>query len=270
MKLDGRLCLVTGAGSGIGRALAQRLAAEGARLVLAGRTAATLGETAALLGAGARPHVVVADIGDAAGRQRLCDEVRGLGGRLDLLVHNAGIQFAGPVDRIDDAALEAMIRTNLVAPMALTRDLLPALRAAAPSRIAFVGSVFGDIAFPLFGAYSASKAGLRGYADALRRELAPQGIGVTYAAPRATRTAMTAATAGIGGSADMPLDAPEQVAGRIVDALRRDARSIYPRGPERLFVLLQRLFPSVLDRAISRRHASAAALHPSSTAGSSS
>lgn len=127
MKLDGRLCLVTGAGSGIGRALAQRLAAEGARLVLAGRTAATLGETAALLGAGARPHVVVADIGDAAGRQRLCDEVRGLGGRLDLLVHNAGIQFAGPVDRIDDAALEAMIR-------AANRAVLPTARENAYAR----------------------------------------------------------------------------------------------------------------------------------------
>ena len=75
--------------------------------------------------------------------------------------------------------------------MELTLSLLPLLKAGAPSCIVNVGSLFGDIAFPYFSAYSATKFGLRGWSDGLRRELAPAGIGVTYAAPRGTRTAGT-------------------------------------------------------------------------------
>lgn len=270
MKLDGRLALVTGAGTGIGRALAFRLAAAGARLILVGRTEATLRETATVLGSAVETHVLSADITSAPSRRAICTLIQQLGGRLDLLVHNAGIQHAGPIEHVDDPALDAMVRTNLLAPISLTRDLLTALEAARPSRIVLVGSILGDIAIPLFSAYAASKAGLRALADALRRELAPLGVGITYAAPRATRTAMTAATAHLSPDFAMTLDPPERVADWIVRAVERDARSAYPLGSERIFVLLQSLVPTVIDRALGRRHHAPATSRPPSTARSSS
>jgi hypothetical protein len=141
--------------------------------------------------------------------------------------------------------------TNIVAPLALTREMLPLLRRAAPSRIVNVGSMFGDIAYPLFAAYSASKFGLRGLSIALRRELKSLGIGVTYAAPRATKTDAASAYDPLVEPMQMRIDEPAGVAAHIWRAVAQDADSAYARGPERLFVLAQRLLPKLVDRAIS-------------------
>lgn len=260
MQLDGRLALITGAGSGIGRALAIAAAREGMDLVLVGRRQAALDETRARLPDSVRVQVVQADITGAADRARLVAILRQSFGRLDLLVHNAGTQWAGRLGDMEDGALEAMLRTNVQAPIALTRDLMPCLAAAAPSRVVFVGSMFGDIAFPLFGAYSASKAAIRGFAEALRREVAEAGVGVTYVAPRGTRTAMAASAARLIDAFAMKLDPPEAVAGWVIAGLKRDADTIYPPGIERLFVLVQRLLPSLIDRALARQLAAATRL----------
>lgn len=257
MQLRGRLALITGAGAGIGRALALRAADEGMNVVLAGRNEAALQETRAQHKSLAAAPTIAADIATAAGRALLSGFVRQAYGRLDLLIHNAGVQQALPVESIADDAIDRMVQTNLLAPMALTRDLLPALRAGAPSRVMFIGSMFGDIGFPLFASYSATKAGIRGYADALRREVARYGIGVTYVAPRGTRTAMAAAASDIIAAFGMKLDPADLVARQAIRAVRQDARSAYPRGPERLFVLLQRLAPALIDRAIRRQLAAA-------------
>ncbi|MBX9634937.1 MAG: SDR family NAD(P)-dependent oxidoreductase, partial [Magnetospirillum sp.] len=117
-------------------------------------------------------------------------------------------------------------------------------------RVVNVGSMFGDIAFPFFAAYSASKFGLRGWSEGLRRELADQGIGVTYCAPRGTRTPAADGFAQYVRAFTMRLDPPETVARRIVDGIAADARDVYPKGPERFFLLIQRLFPSRVDAAL--------------------
>ncbi len=128
--------------------------------------------------------------------------------------------------------------------------MLPLLRRAAPSRIVNVGSIFGDIAYPLFAAYSASKFALRGSSIALRRELKPFGIGVTYAAPRATKTGAAQAYGALFEPLQMRMDEPAVVAEQIWRAVAKDSDSTYAKGPERLFVLAQRLFPGLVDRAI--------------------
>jgi short-subunit dehydrogenase len=126
---------------------------------------------------------------------------------------------------------------------------LPSLEAA-QGRVVNVGSVFGDIAYPFFAAYSATKFGLRGFSDALRRELSGRGVGVTYIAPRATQTAAEAEFAALVEPMDMTMDTPARVATQAWDAIEAGKRESFPRGKERLFVKIQRLFPSIIDKAV--------------------
>ena len=257
MQLDGKVVVITGAGSGIGRALAVSLATAGCRLVLVGRQVVALEQTAAAIGSD-KVLIVAADIAKAEDRQRLLQQVEGGYGRLDILVNNAGMVAVGALADMTDGAIGAMVTTNLLAPMLLVRAFLPLLQLSGPgSRIVNVGSVFGDIAYPLFAAYSATKFGLRGFSDAMRRELRRQGIGVTYIAPRATKTPASAEFSALIEPFAMTMDSAETVAGQIRLAIARDARTSYARGFERAFVLIQRLVPRLIDRAVSRQLAAA-------------
>ena len=253
MQLDGKMALITGAGSGIGRALAIALAGKGAHVVLVGRRESCLLATAQRLGCTGATTILPCDVTSDDGVRRLGADIETRFGRLDLLVNNAGLVEVGPIDTLDRAVLEALIATNLTGPMLLTRSLLPCLRAAAPSRVVNVGSMLGDIAHPLFAAYSASKFGLRGWSDALRRELAPLGIGVTHAAPRATRTAAADRFSHLIRPFGMRLDEPADVARQIVSAIERDADTAYPPGAERVFLLAQKLLPRLVDRVMAKR-----------------
>ncbi|MBV5266045.1 SDR family NAD(P)-dependent oxidoreductase [Pinisolibacter aquiterrae] len=244
--------LVTGGGTGIGRALVLEAARRGMRVALCGRRRAPLEETVAALPEGAAPLLIEADITVASDRARVVARIADAWGALDVLVNNAGVVMGGAADGLGDDALEDLFRTNVLAPMALTRDLAPLLAAARPSRVVNVGSMFGDIAYPGFAAYSASKFALRGFSDALRREWKPIGIGVTYVAPRATRTAAATAFQDLIAASGMSLDDPGRVAAAIWRAVERGRDDAYPLGLERLFVLVQRLAPKLIDRALTR------------------
>lgn len=249
MRLEKRIALITGAGSGIGRQLAIEAAARGMLVILCGRRRDALHETMAKLKPGG--HVALpGDITDPAIRVALARYINHWWGRLDVLVNNAGVVTVGPLLRTSDADLSSVMATNVVAPAALIRDLLPLLHRAAPSRVVNVGSVFGDIAYPLFGAYSASKFALRGLSNALRRELKEFGVGVTYAAPRATSTDAAHAFGRLVGPMQMRMDDPAKVAADIWTAVARDADTVYPKGPERLFVLVERLLPQLVNRSV--------------------
>ena len=255
MRPEPPLVLVTGGGSGIGRALAQAAAREGARLAICGRRTDALAETAALLNGSGDTLVIPADLATTAGRARVIDVIGSRWGRLDILVNNAGIVEGGPHDTFDDEAVERLFGTNVLAPMALTRAAFPLLRAsqARSPRVVNVGSVFGEIAYPEFAAYSASKFALRGFSSALRREWKRYGIEVTYASPRATRTNAAAAFDDLIESQGMSLDAPDAVAKRIWKAVRQGRTTIYPAGPERLFILVQSMFPALIDRVLTAK-----------------
>lgn len=253
MQLNGITALVTGAGSGIGRAIAVELSRRGARLILLGRNPAPLAATRTLLATPDQAAILCLDLADGEARARIGELLAGVTERLDLLVNNAGVVEAGPLETQDDESWRRMVEINLLAPMSLTRSLLPLLRQSGQGRVVNVGSMFGDIAFPFFAAYSATKAGLRGWSDALRRELSSQGIGVTYCAPRGTRTPAADGFASYVTAFGMRLDPAEKVARAIVDGIAADARDIYPRGPERLFLLVQRLWPTQVDSGIMRQ-----------------
>jgi NAD(P)-dependent dehydrogenase (short-subunit alcohol dehydrogenase family) len=257
MQLDGRRALITGAGSGIGRALAIEASRLGMTVALCGRRAEALYATLSQMAPNGRHLRLRGDITDPAVRRGLRDYLWRHWGGLDVLVNNAGIVAVGPLTHTTDAELERVMATNVTAPAALSREMMPLLRRAAPSRIVNVGSMFGDIAYPLFAPYSASKFALRGLSIALRREFKTFGIGVTYAAPRATRTDAAQAFDPLVEPMQMRIDDPATVAAYIWQAVTRDADSAYAKGTERLFVLLQRLLPKLVDRAIGTQMADA-------------
>ncbi len=237
--------LITGAGSGIGRALALQAATLGFDLILSGRTKSTLDETAGMI-KNVAIKVIPADVTSPQGR---ADIVSAVGGKLDILINNAGTLSVGKIADITDVQINQMVATNFTAPMALTRDLLPALTLA-KGRIVNIGSVFGDIAYPFFATYSATKFGLRGYSDALRRELSGKGVGVTYIAPRATSSAVQTKFASLIEPMDITLDTPEVVAKQAWAAILAGKRESFPKGKERFFVKIQRLFPSLIDKPV--------------------
>jgi short-subunit dehydrogenase len=175
--------LLTGAGSGIGAALAQRLLERGDELVLLARSASRAEELQSEL---ALARVLVADLADATSIEALADR---LPGSLDSVVHAAGVVDLGAVGDLSTQVWQEQVAVNLVAPAVLTRLVLPALRAAAGT-VVFVNSGAGLTAHPEWSAYAATKHGLRALADSLRAEEAAHGVRVTSVYPGRTATPM--------------------------------------------------------------------------------
>src|SRR6202171_4611443 len=252
MPREQKCVLITGAGSGIGRALSVEAAKLGMAVALCGRRRTALEATGALLGQGSQHLIIPADITIPQDRRRIVEIINDQWKALDVLINNAGVVEGGALEKFDDDAITRTFLTNVMAPMALTRDLMPLLVAARPSRVVNVGSIFGDIGYPEFTCYSATKFALRGFSMALRREWKRKGIGVTYAAPRATQTDAAIAFADLIAKTKMTMDSPEQVARQIWRAVATGHDSVYAPAPERVYVLIQRLFPRVIDWSLSR------------------
>ena len=169
-------------------------------------------------------------------------------GHIDMLINCAGVQNFGLF--ADEAALDTiqLMQTNAIAPMNLTRAVLPSMLRRNQGWIVNVGSIFGSIGFPCFASYSASKFALRGFSEALRRELTGSGIGVTYVAPRFTRTAFNrGSVTRMANALGMNQDEPESVAARVVAAIERGRRNAYLGWPEKLFVRINSLIPGLVD-----------------------
>jgi len=254
--------LITGASSGIGRELAVEGARRGDCLVLVGRDPVRLAESLALAkqagketygeGHETKAESVVADLTDPVQRKRLIDTIDDTYERLDILFNNAGKVSCGPLSIGLSTELETLFSINVATPAALTMLALPLLRRSDKPRIVNVGSMFGDIAFPRFAAYSATKFALRGLSDALRRELAADGIQVIYAAPRATQTPAASIFSDLIGPMGMKVDAPQRVATRIWKGVDSGRSRLFPGLGERMASIAQALIPGVLDRHLSQ------------------
>jgi NADP-dependent 3-hydroxy acid dehydrogenase YdfG len=218
--LDGRIAVVTGAGGGIGGALAAALASRGARVWLVGRKRARLDEVAeAVAGRGeARVHVADLTVDDDIAALRACLEADA--GRVDVLVHAAGVIELGDVETASLDAIDAQYRTNTRAPYVLTRALLPLLRACR-GQIVFVNSTSGLRAVRGQSLYAASKHALRALADSVRDEVNDDGVRVLSVFPGRTATPMQAALHEAQGQPYRPerLVQPQDVAAMVMAAL---------------------------------------------------
>ncbi len=174
--MSSRTVLVTGAGRGIGRAIAVRLARSGWRVYGGVRTDVAAKELAAEF-----PSIVPLEL-DVTVPEHLAALDRELPERLDALVNNAGIAVAGPLETLSRTDMHHQFDVNLIGPLALTRAMLPRLRRAR-GRVLFISSINGMVSFPFTGIYNASKYAIEAAADCLRVELRPFGVQVALVAP---------------------------------------------------------------------------------------
>ena len=247
MQLKNARILLTGASGGLGQELACQLTDGGAALLLAGRDSGRLNALATSLGPGAAS--ICADLERASGVAALAGAAREFG--VNVLINNAGVSAFGLLENQEWAAIERVLATNLEAPIHLTHALLPWLKAQPQAAIVNIGSTFGSLPFPDFVAYSAAKAGLRGFSQALRRELADSLVAVIHIAPRAIDTPLnTDAVKALNRALKNQSDSPVDVARQVVAALRRGDGEHHFGFPERLFAWLNGVAPSLIDRGL--------------------
>ena len=247
--------LVTGASSGIGAAAARALAAEGFAVALLARRAAPLEEVRASL-AGSGHRVLTCDLTDAAAIRAAAEELRAEWDGLELVVANAGVGYRALLSELDDELVERVFATNVLAPMRLARELLPALQAGEAPVWINVSSVVGRRGVPGQAAYSASKAALSSLSEAMRLEWAPHGIAVCTLNPALTATGFFEAQPNPGALPDPDLASaagPDDVARELVALAKapRPERSL--RWKWWLLGALTPIFPRLSDRLLAKR-----------------
>lgn len=254
MTFAGQAAWITGASSGIGAALARVLASQGARLVLSGRNTAALEDVAAQCGG--EPLILPFETTDRAALPPAVEQAWNWSGGIDLLVNNAGISQRSLAVDTAMAVYDRIVDVDLLAPIALTQELLPRMVARGSGRIAMISSVAGKVGVPMRTAYCAAKFGLAGYADALRAETAHLGLKVHNIYPGSIRTGVSRNALTADGSArgvsDKAIDNgidPDEAASAMVAAMARDEREIVVAvGVEKDMGELRRMPDALLDQ----------------------
>ncbi len=246
MELRDRVAVVTGAGSGIGAAMARALAREGMRVAVADIDAASAGAVARELAQrGGRARAWRADVGQAASLTALAEGTREAFGPCAVLCANVGVQQLGRLERLTDPDWEWLLAVNVMGTVHTLQAFLPQLREAGRSQVVVTASTQALLPVPHLGGYTASKFAVLGYAETLRLELAPEGIGVTVLLPGPTATGHLASSGrarpqALGPSRTEPEDLPAVTAATLASpadlvepdfAVRELARAIREDWP---------------------------------------
>lgn len=239
MSLNGKHMVITGGAGGIGSLLCQELLKQGANLTVVDRE---------------EPSPFPAEFvrGDLSTLEGVAEIAQRLKSKhVDILVNLAGIQYFGPCEEPSPQQTALLYAVNLLAPVLLTQALLPQMKARGDGQIVNIGSTFGSINFAHFATYSSSKAGLRGFSEALRREVRADGITITYIAPRAVKTPLnTEKILEFGRMTKMHMDEPKWVAKQMTKAIAERRKDVFLGFPEKLFVRINAMAPRVVDRML--------------------
>ncbi len=255
-SIAGSRALVTGASGGIGRAIALELAHQGSSVVLVARRADALEQIAVRIRAlGGRAEAVAGDVTDPAVRRFALDRASEAFGGLDILVNNAGRGAMGRFAEATPERLRQIFELNFFAAAELIREAIPLLQSGSRPMIVNLGSILGHRATPRNSEYCASKFALRGLTESLRPELAHLGIDLLLVSPGTTESEFYQHVVNAAEKPPWPEQKPvpaEQVARAVVRAIRLGKREVIPSTRGRLLVWLNRLFPSLVDRAMRR------------------
>ncbi|MCX2923836.1 SDR family NAD(P)-dependent oxidoreductase [Streptomyces sp. NEAU-W12] len=247
-RTDRRVALVTGASSGIGAATARRFAAEGWQLLLSGQDRRRLEQTAS----GTSAVLLPADLAAPEGAKTLAEAALRETGRIDVLVAGAGIGWAGPFLTMPHADIDRVLFLDLSATLHLVREVLPSMVAAGSGRVVLVGSVAGAVGVREEAVYSAAKAGLAAFAEALRQELRGTGVGVTLVVPGPVETGFFARRGRPYPRSHPRPTSPGRVAGAVWDAVSRGRDDAYVPAWLTLQSRVRALAPGLHRRLLNR------------------
>ncbi|POA63190.1 SDR family oxidoreductase [Pseudomonas sp. GW531-T4] len=251
MRLSDARVVLTGASGGIGLAIAGALCASGAKVLAVARRRDPLEPLLARYPG--QLCWVAADLTFLADRRKVLTTAQAMGG-INLLINAAGVNHFAMLEQLDDSDINAMLAVNIGAPVCLTKTLLPLLKQAESAMVVNVGSTYGSIGYPGYAVYCATKFALRGFSEALRRELADTRVGVLYVAPRATHTSMNSPAAqALNDALKSNVDDPQTVASAVIHAIAGDRRDLYLGWPERFFMRLNSLLPNLVDRGLRKQ-----------------
>jgi len=256
MNLEQSSVILTGAAGGIGSRTARALLAAGARLLVVDRSADALGQLMMDLDAQRlgrhRIDLLVTDLTRPEGREAVRQVAENRAA--NVLINNAGLPCFDKLGATGEAKIEQVLLVNLHVPILLTRLLLPHLQRQKEAAVLNLGSSLGRIGLPGYSVYAATKFGLHGFSESLRRELADGPVRVQYLGPRATRTAFNDARADAANRrSGTQTDSPETVGAAVVELLHSGAAERYLGFPEKLAVRLNGLMPGWFDRLF-RKH----------------
>lgn len=251
MNIKTYKAVLTGATGGIGQAIAHQLAPHCEQLILLGRDKAKLEALQKILSdVVPKVHILTGDIGDAQVHQELQVMAQSIGG-INLLINNAGTSLFKNLTQQSNEEIKELLDINLVAPILLTKSLIPSMLNQEKSQIINIGSIFGYLGFPGFTSYCTSKFGLRGFSQSLRRELSDTKIAVRYFAPRATHTSINSdAVTQMNQELKTNSDTTEFVASELMKFLKTDAFEKKLGLKESFFVFINQLLPAIPDKAI--------------------
>lgn len=259
MSFNNKVVWITGASSGIGEALAVAFAAAGARLVLSSRRPAELERVRTVCARPEAHRIVPLDLTRPETFAAAVAEVEAACGGVDVLVNNGGVSQRALALDTTPAVERALMEVNYFGQVALTKAVLPGMRARRSGHIVVVSSVMGYVGTPARSSYAAAKHALHGYFDSLRAEVWREGIQVTLACPGYVKTAVSANALGGDGSRHGVTDAthqrgitPEKCARAIVNAVARGREEVAVGGPEVLAIYLKRWCPWLASRIIRR------------------
>lgn len=264
MNLNGKRILLTGAAGGIGQPLALALSEKGAVLALVDRDQSRIkqlcdkiNQLGGIGGTGGKAVPVISDfqVTEANPNPTLTviEIALSLLGGVDILINGAGILDFTLLQEQDTVRIAQMMYINATVPIQLTRTLLPSLLAQNSGQIVNIGSIFGSIGFPHYATYSASKFAVRGFSQALRRELLDTDITVTYIAPRAIKTPMNdEVSSKMLAATKTAMDEPHVVVAEIIKAIETDKQEHYIGQPESLFAWLNGFMSSVVSMGLKK------------------
>jgi short-subunit dehydrogenase len=256
-RISGSRMLITGSSQGIGKALAEAAAARGAKVLAVARSENLLRELAEQVRSrGGTFESLAADITDPKDRQRMVEAARNHFGGLDVLVNNAGIGATGHFAEVGPDRLRKIMEVNFFGMTETVRACLPLLREGNQPAIVNISSIAGKRGIPARSEYSASKFALQGFSEALRAELAKDGIDVLVVCPGLTDTNFSKNM--LEQKARMAVDhlrgmRPEKVAAATLRAIERGRHEVCLTLQGKLLVFVSRFLPRLADRIAARR-----------------